>query len=125
MGPGFDTSSTEIGDRTPATSRRAAPTERAMRDLRDEISGLRDSRASRAVIEQAKGVLMATTGCDADEAFVLLRKQSQHENRRLREIAEELVRRTMRREPAPASSGEGGVDVDRAAHRREGPIQEA
>jgi hypothetical protein len=125
MGPGFDTSSTEIGDRIPATSRRAVPTERAMRDLREEISGLRASRASRAVIEQAKGVLMATTGCDADEAFALLRQQSQHQNRPVREIAEELVGRAVRRGPAPASSGEGGIDVDRAAHRREGPIQEA
>jgi AmiR/NasT family two-component response regulator len=49
--------------------------------------------ASRAVIEQAKGVIMATTRCSADEAFRVLAEQSQHENRKLREVAEEIVGR--------------------------------
>jgi GAF domain-containing protein len=48
---------------------------------------------SRAVIEQAKGIIMATTRCSPDAAFDLLRQQSQSENRKLREIAEEIVRR--------------------------------
>jgi GAF domain-containing protein len=51
---------------------------------------------SRSVIEQAKGVLMATTGCDADTAFDLLRQQSQAENRKLHVIAAELVARQSR-----------------------------
>ncbi len=61
--------------------------------LREEVAGLRRALMTRAVIEQAKGVLMATSGCSADEAFELLRRQSQHENRKLREIASELVER--------------------------------
>lgn len=49
--------------------------------------------ASRATIETAKGILMATVGCDDEGAFRLLVEQSQHENRKLREIAAELVAR--------------------------------
>jgi GAF domain-containing protein len=48
--------------------------------------------ASRATIEQAKGVIMATAGCDPDEAFARLRQQSQYENRKLRDVATEIVR---------------------------------
>jgi GAF domain-containing protein len=49
----------------------------------------------RAVIEQAKGILIATNGFDADTAFRLLVQQSQYENRKLREIATELVQRSI------------------------------
>lgn len=57
---------------------------------------LRTAMDSRAAIEQAKGIIMATTGCGPDEAFQLLVRQSQHENRKLRELAEELVTRQRR-----------------------------
>jgi GAF domain-containing protein len=58
---------------------------------------------SRPIIEQAKGILMATTpGLDAEEAFVLMRRASQRENRKLREIAQEIVdRRTTTPTPTP------------------------
>ena len=45
----------------------------------------------RAEIEQAKGIIIASMGVSADEAFDLLVKQSQHENLKLRDIAIELV----------------------------------
>jgi GAF domain-containing protein len=48
---------------------------------------------SRAVIEQAKGILMGAQRCSADEAFQILVRASQRENRKLREIAEEIVSR--------------------------------
>ena len=51
---------------------------------------------SRATIEQAKGIIMASTGCTADEAFEQLRAQSQHENIKLRDIAVEDTARAMR-----------------------------
>jgi len=47
---------------------------------------------SRAVIEQAKGVLMVTRRLGDEEAFEWLREQSQQRNVKLRRIAEELVR---------------------------------
>ncbi|MGH8891431.1 MAG: GAF and ANTAR domain-containing protein [Acidothermaceae bacterium] len=52
---------------------------------------LRQALASRAVIDQAIGVLMAQQRCDPDTAFGLLRAASQHRNRKLREIAIDLV----------------------------------
>ena len=47
--------------------------------------------ASRAVIEQAKGILMAQRDCSADEAFDMLRRASQRENVKLRDVAQRIV----------------------------------
>lgn len=66
------------------------------RDLADQ---LRIAMASRSTIDQAKGIIMVTSNCDADTAFALLVEQSQHENRKLREVAEELVARHGRSNP--------------------------
>jgi GAF domain-containing protein len=46
---------------------------------------------SRAVIDQAKGILMARHGMSADAAFDRLSKESQLNNRKLRDIAADLV----------------------------------
>lgn len=46
----------------------------------------------RAIIEQAKGMLMFVYGIDADEAFQVLRKQSQDHNVRLILVAEQVVK---------------------------------
>ncbi len=46
---------------------------------------------SRAVIEQAKGILMSQRRCDATQAFNLLAAASQRSNRRLRDIAQAIV----------------------------------
>lgn len=56
---------------------------------------LRAAMEHRAVIEQAKGILIASTGLDEDAVFNLLVQQSQHENRKLREIAAEIVQRAI------------------------------
>ena len=58
------------------------------RDLGDQ---LRQAMQSRAVIEQAKGVLMAGRGCSPDEAFAVLVDLSQQTNRKLRVVAESVV----------------------------------
>lgn len=54
---------------------------------------LQEALATREVIGQAQGILVARQGCTIDEAFVLLREASQRSNRRLRDIARELVER--------------------------------
>jgi GAF domain-containing protein len=57
----------------------------------DLVGHLRTALQSRAVIEQAKGVLMERYRCSADEAFQLLVDRSQQAGRKLRTIAGELV----------------------------------
>ena len=52
---------------------------------------LQTAMASRAVIEQAKGILMGQRGCSAEQAFDILVKLSQETNRKLREVAQALV----------------------------------
>lgn len=52
---------------------------------------LRQGLATRDLIGMAKGVLMERFKISGDRAFSVLVRTSQHENRKLREIAEELV----------------------------------
>jgi AmiR/NasT family two-component response regulator len=65
--------------------------DRSLVDCEDELLGLKKKLESLPVIEQAKGILMAREGCDADEAFGMLRRASQRENVKLREIATRIV----------------------------------
>jgi GAF domain-containing protein len=58
---------------------------------------LEEALTNRAEIEQAKGIIMSTMRCTADEAFDVLVKQSQRENRKLREVAREIVQNTVRK----------------------------
>ena len=62
---------------------------------RQLADNLRIALDSRAVIEQAKGVLMATRGLGPDAGFELLREESQRRNIKLRLVAEEVVRATL------------------------------
>jgi GAF domain-containing protein len=57
---------------------------------------LQEALTSRAVIDQAKGILMKEHRVGGDEAFDILRQQSQRENRKLRELAQEIVDRARR-----------------------------
>ena len=57
----------------------------------DLASGLEVAIRNRAVIEQAKGMIMAAKPCTADEAFATLVEASQRENVKLREIARRIV----------------------------------
>lgn len=54
---------------------------------------------SRSVIDQALGILMAQQRCTASEAFELLRRASQRRNRKLREVAADLVTAVTGRPP--------------------------
>ena len=63
-----------------------------------------EAMKSRATIEQAKGILMGAQRCSADDAFQILVRASQRENRKLREMAAEIVARTADGGRATASS---------------------
>lgn len=60
--------------------------------VREQVSEhVQEFRENHAPIEQAKGMLMAMYGIDGDRAFDVLRWRSQHENRKLREVARTVV----------------------------------
>jgi GAF domain-containing protein len=63
---------------------------------------LRMAMESRAVIEQAEGILIAAQKCSPEVAFDILRRASQIRNRKLRDIAADLVHRY---------TGDGSTDV--------------
>jgi GAF domain-containing protein len=65
---------------------------------------LKTAMQSRAVIEQAKGVLMGQHRCSADEAFGMLVARSQRSNRKLRDVAQALVDEVAASPPADPTS---------------------
>ena len=65
---------------------------------------LTEAMRNRAEIEQAKGIIIAATGCTVDQAFERLVSQSQRENRKLRDVAAELVKHATRHVTPPARS---------------------
>ncbi|RBY88716.1 GAF and ANTAR domain-containing protein [Blastococcus sp. TF02A-26] len=66
----------------------------AHHELGEQARNMRIAMDSRAVIEQAKGVLMAQQHVDAEQAFEILRAASQRANRKLREVATGVVAST-------------------------------
>ena len=55
------------------------------------VQHMQAAMESRAVIEQAKGIIMGDRRCGADEAFAVLTRISQDSNRKLRDVAAALV----------------------------------
>lgn len=55
------------------------------------IDNLNSALASRDIIGQAQGILMERERITADQAFALLRRSSQHLNRKLRTVAQDVV----------------------------------
>ena len=56
-----------------------------------EYQSLQGAFGRRATIEQAKGILMARHSINADNAFEMLRDHSQHNGRKLVDVAEAVV----------------------------------
>jgi transcriptional regulator with GAF, ATPase, and Fis domain len=69
----------------------------ALDGMRRLAGQLEQAMASRAVIEQAKGVLMAMRGLPEDEAFEVLRRSSQDRNVKVRDLAQQVVRDVVER----------------------------
>ncbi|GAA2280059.1 hypothetical protein GCM10010415_55790 [Streptomyces atrovirens] len=74
-----------------AVSAVALEREERLHLLQEEVEQLRQAIASRPVIDQARGILMATYGCTSDEAWHILREASQLSNTKLRTVAEALT----------------------------------
>jgi GAF domain-containing protein len=92
----FDAEDVSIGEIVAGYSSLASSVAGSLFQHKSLADQLREAMVSRAVIEQAKGVIMTTTRCDADTAFKILVEQSQQENRKVREVAAEIVRQQSR-----------------------------
>jgi GAF domain-containing protein len=76
----------------------------ALQDARELAENLQRAMEFRSVIEQAKGILMERHKLTADQAFRLLAEASMHTNRRVRDLAVNLV---LTGELPPAGSAPG------------------
>ena len=60
-------------------------------DLSEEVAQLRCALMSNRRISMAMGILMRDQNIDENQAFIYLRRVSQDSNRKLRDVADELV----------------------------------
>jgi response regulator NasT len=61
------------------------------RALREELRSTQDRLAERKIIERAKGLVMKQKGVDEEEAYRVMRKLAMDRNRRLLEIAQQII----------------------------------
>jgi len=71
--------------------RGSAASDGELERLTEHVAGLETALLTRDIIGQAKGILMERYRITADEAFDRLRTASQHKNRKVRDLAEELA----------------------------------
>jgi response regulator NasT len=74
-----------------------------------EYHNLEGAFGRRATIERAKGILMAIHGIDEQQAFELLREDSQRDGRKLVEIAEAVTQTHRLLTPKPAAAPKQGT----------------
>ena len=76
-----------------------------------EYQNLQGAFGRRAVIEQAKGILMACHAIDQERAFEMLRSHSQRNGRKLNDVAQAVVESHLLLLPpvAPTTFGEAGT----------------
>lgn len=73
------------------TTDRRHPLRNHVETLERELEGLRTAMQTRAVIEQAKGMIMLRERCDADAAFSTLVRVSQRSHTKLHDVAVRIV----------------------------------
>jgi hypothetical protein len=83
----------------------------------EEAEGVLDTLASRAAIEQAKGIIMAMQRCCADDAWAVLRRASQQFNIKLRELAVALVEHVGHAPAQQAGDADRHITPERASRR--------
>ena len=79
--------------------------------LEVEVAQLRTAMASRAVIEQAKGILMLLAGCTDRVAFDVLTHISSTTHRKVRDLAVAITDSACGRSPLPADVQDAIRDV--------------
>jgi GAF domain-containing protein len=87
----FDESSRQTARRFARFAGAAAANMHAYQNARNVADNLQIALQSRAIIDQAKGILMERHRLTADQAFHLLARASMGANRKLRDVADHLV----------------------------------
>ncbi len=90
-GQGFDEITVATADSVAAHAAVAVANAASYARAVEQVAQMRNAMASRSVIEQAKGILMALRDLDPDEAFAELSRMSGRTNRKVRAVAQELV----------------------------------
>jgi ANTAR domain len=83
---------TNAGTARPSAREHATGLRTRLVEAEAELEGLRLALVNRGIIERAKGMLMVRLSLDEDAAFEYLRQASMRTNRRLVEMAEDVVR---------------------------------
>ena len=89
----FGESDEQLGDLLASQAAVALKNAQTFHDVLDMVEQLNEALGSRDVIGQAKGMLMARYSIDADAAFDLMRRESQHRNVKLRQLASDIAER--------------------------------
>ena len=90
---GFDLLDEELISLFTAPAAAAVVVMRRYAEARDLAAQLEQALGSRAVIDQALGIIMAESRCSAKQAFAVLSRASNNRNVKLRDLATEIVTR--------------------------------
>jgi hypothetical protein len=93
----FDEHGVRMGELFAVPTANTVQNAQVLAQARRLTAHLRTALSNRAVIDQARGVIMSRVGCGADEAFERLRQMSQGENQKLRAVARAIVDEAVRR----------------------------
>lgn len=93
----FDDRAARIGELFAVPAAVAVQNAQVLAQTKRLASRLQAALDSRAVIDQAIGIIRSRRGVGADEAFERLRVLSQNEGRKLREVADSVVDEAVRR----------------------------
>jgi GAF domain-containing protein len=93
----FDDQAVQLGELFAVPAAIAAQNAQVLAQTRRLAAELQSALASRAVIDQAIGILMSRTGSSADEAFASLRTMSQSQHQKLSVVATSVVDQAIRR----------------------------
>lgn len=93
----FDDRSEELGELFAIPAGITVHTAQQLDQARRVAAQLNTALSSRAVIDQAVGIVMSRSGCSAGDAFDRLRHISQTEHRKLADVAQHVVGDAVRR----------------------------
>lgn len=89
-GPAHETATSDVGHET-ATPGLEDPDAESLEKLRVELVQLRRAMQTRPTIDLARGILMASFGLTADDAWTVLVATSQNTNTKLHHLARDLI----------------------------------